>query len=244
MSYEFPATDDRIDGTFTTALEAPFTLLAWLYRTDHTTLSGKKGMVSIANARGTTPYAAMITADGADMFQYYHRLNGGTDFITEGSWGAIYDSVWVPVIITCAGNDTDRAIFRDGSTETNTGNATSIDLGTAMNYIVIGEAEGSGSHLSDGYLAEVAMWDKVLSTTEIDQLRTGPGEGPAPNTVAVANCVGYWPLDTDQSTHTNLGSKSGGTLTVQGTATYNEEHPTITAGGTNESILIPTGPLR
>jgi hypothetical protein len=51
--------------------------------------------------------------------------------------------------------------------------------------------------------------------------------GVPPNSIAPNDCIGYWPLDTDQANHADQSGNGGPTLAVQSDAPFSSDHPTI-----------------
>lgn len=165
---------------------------------------------------------------GTDSASFVMLTTGSTTTSTKTFTDGDYDDLWVPIICKFPAADS-RTIYVEnsagaGNTPTVTRNITALDsfrLGRLMN--LIGGFEGK--------LAEVAVWDKALSNAEIDQINPTSETGPAANTIASANCVGYWPLDTDTATHVDQSGTSNGSFTEVGTRVFDSDHPTITTAG-------------
>ena len=139
-----------------------------------------------------------------------------------------YDGIWVPVITKYTSAISQRAYIENTS---NPGNeqTTSRDL-TALDSFRLGEYMSLNIPF-EGKIAEVTLWDKSLSDAEINEINPTAQTGPAGNTIASANCVGYWPLDTDSDTQVDESGTANGSFVAAGTRTYDSDHPTITASG-------------
>ena len=108
-------------------------------------------------------------------------------------------------------------------------------MGSALDEIFVGQ-KPSGSDGTDNLLAELALWGIELST----QQKTDYLAGIAASGIAASDLAGYWPMDADNATQSNLGVDATGDLTVT-SATFDADHPTITSSS-DTSILVPTGP--
>ncbi len=137
-----------------------------------------------------------------------------------------FDSVWLACVCVFA-STTSRLIRyaeKDGTTQSSTADTTSIDIGTALDFLRLGLDVAGGSSWP-GLIAEAAVWDVALSLADFDTLKTGV----VPSIVEVSACRGYWPLDESNSTQSNEGQDTAGDLTVTN-ATFDADHPTIISG--------------
>ena len=233
MSYGSFSSTANLNGTFSTTYTVDLALVAWIKLTaaqwSDTAASGyiahlSNDFIDRFNAVSISHNLLAATADTVSVT----AANATDQDIGDLTFTAgAYDDKWVCVV----GNFTtiaDRDIYiEDSSTTVN--DTTSRDSG-AMDSLKIGNRVDNASLFFDGLIAEVAVFDRVLTTGEIDALQTGDNTGPAPNTVAPANCIGYWSLDSDQATHADQSGNSGPSLAEVGTVAYNADHPTITSG--------------
>jgi hypothetical protein len=235
MSYLFDASGQRIAGDFGSTTLKPFTIVAWVKRTnaqwldaDNVTFVDLNDDLVDLNSQhliGNNTAAQRIgcrareEADGS-----FHQSN-----CTFGD--TRYDDIWVTAIGVFR-SDANRQAYAEAATLV--GNLpTNSDPTNPMQYISIGnDAHGGGFNWAKGKVAEVAIFDKDLTVAEIEALQTGEGAGPAPNTVASANCIGYWPLLDNQSSHPDQSGNGGPTLTVEGSPTWEADHPDIGPIGT------------
>lgn len=227
MSYLFDATTERLTGTFASSHDGDFSIACWIKKQDWS--GGGEGIVEFSvDPTDNSPSDGIVMSSTADQIQAYSRDSAGSgQFATEGVVANSADGVWWLVVGTFAGNGSQRDIYETDSTQTGT-NATSVTRGTGYNDIQIGNRNtGTLGHSSGNtcLIAEVCLWDKILTAAEIDQLRLNAAVGLAPNLVAPSQVFGYYPLDTDGDL-TNYGSDTGGDLTATG-ATWSSDHPTI-----------------
>ena len=229
MSYDFAANSRYMQGPITTQRNSVgLSIVMWVNCT------------AAQWASTSQQYGAWIANDATSSNDNSLRLtktNGAADRVSatgrtssDGSASETFadttwDALWVPVIGTFT-NDSLRNVYIGSTTAIGTNTSTKA-VGSALDTIRIGSAANGFSNFG-GLIAEVAFYDKVLSDAEINSFRTGAETGPAPNTIATANCFAYYPLDTDSATQTNEGSDATGDLTVTN-AVYSADHPTITA---------------
>ena len=237
MSYLFDASTERLNGTFSTARTEPITIFVWIKKQDWS--GGSEGIIQLSqDSLDRSPSIGMQLSSTVDAFQGFARDTSDTgSFMTEGVTTDSANATWWPIWMTVT-SDTSRALYETDSTQVDT-DVTSIDIGTALDEIMIGNRNtGSNGHASGNvcYIAEVCIWDKVLSSSEMDQLcpgGAGSEAGPVPSTIASANVIGYWTLRNDGNGLTNQGSDTGGDLTATG-ATANSDHPNV--GGVIQRI--------
>jgi hypothetical protein len=136
---------------------------------------------------------------------------GGTGIAT--STGTYTANSWHHAAGTFA-SSTLREIFLNGTGgDTNT---TTVSFPTGLDGIRIGIVGGvAPGDAFDGDLAEVAVWNVVLTDAEIQAL----ANGASPNYIRRGALVGYWPVWSD-----SIGedfTASGNTLTNTGTTAAN-----------------------
>jgi hypothetical protein len=81
-----------------------------------------------------------------------------------------------------------------------------------------------------GLMAEVAIWNTALNSSQITSYLAGTGASQ----IQSANLIGYWPLSASNTTQSNDGVDTGGDLAVTG-AVFSSDHPTITLSGVTRS---------
>ena len=230
MSYGgFQQATDYIDGTFSTTYPTPLTFVAWINCQAADWLNAtQSNCVNMSDDSDSDNLIGMtrLGPSGGDRVGCHSEV-AGTSTANVAFTDTTYDDIWIPIIATWD-DDTDRDIYIEDSSITGT-NSQTRTLGNILDYVTIG-VSSSKINRWRGLIAEVAIFNKVLSGAEIDALRTGAQTGPAPNTVASGDCIGYWSLDTDQSTHADESGNSGPTLTVTdgGSIAFDADHPTIT----------------
>ena len=242
MSYDCSIGGDHLDNAadlLSPKIDVPFSLVAWIHRTAAEWADTTDGTLVFIGDDFVDQNSSTSLNHGGFADTVRSRIwdsGGGSDVINKSHADGTYDDLWV-VCIAVYASDTDRKLYIEDSTSPGT-DTTNRDLGGAvMDSIRIGDKHNTGSPCL-GLVAEVAIFDKALSAAEIDALQTGAETGPAPNTVASADCIGYWPLDTDQSTHADQSGNGGPTLTVQSAAPFDADHPTITAGAAQDQSAV------
>lgn len=239
MSYDSFSNTAFLDGVFSGTFGKPMTLVCWVKR-DGTGWSSTTQRLFFSLGQDdidsfhTIVMTVGIAADRILATSWDATSSGGAqyDFTTDA-----YDDTWVCVIGSfVATGDTDVYIenFDNFSHSTN-----SKDVGTTLDTVVIGMKIDSGNSF-DGLIAECAIFDRELTESEINALQTGPEAGPPPNSVASADCVAYWSLDSDQTTHADESGNGGPSISENGTVAFNADHPTISAGGPVEITDVNT----
>lgn len=151
---------------------------------------------------------------------------GGGEFTADD-----YDDKWVPIVATI-NSATVRNAYIESTPTLGTGGNDKTLLAN-LSELRVGRFTSTGFGLFDGLIAHVAVFDKALSDTEIQALTNGTDAtgftGPPPNTVAPSNCIGYWPLTTDQTSHPDQSGNGGPALVEDATNTprFESDNPTI-----------------
>jgi hypothetical protein len=151
----------------------------------------------------------------------------GEDVLTHTS--PDFDDTWILIGCVYDGN-ADREVFVNG-TMSGSPQTSTWDINPIGGAIAVGNATYSNFLDGECLVAEVGMWDVALSDAEVASLHTTDETGVAMSSVRGSDCVGYWPLKIDQSTHSNEGVDAGGTLTVQSAMPHSSDHPTIASAG-------------
>jgi hypothetical protein len=257
VSYDTTAAGEFLDniGSEITAIDFPFSIVAWIKQTqaqwDQTTAGDIvcfgddtvdiDDSVRLQRANLALALRA-VTIDNAAASEQATYTKADNTY--EGEWVVVVGTFTLGV---AAGTNSDRTVYLEDSTNSATDPTDSTCDATVFDSVKIGARLHNDGAKFNGLVSHVAIFNKVLSGPEIDALQTSTGAsagGPTPKSVASGNCICYWPLTTDQGTHTNEGSDAAGDLTVRGGMAYVNDNPVITAGGSNETIIVPTGPWR
>lgn len=220
MSYLFDGSNDKLTGTFTGSYQDPITLALWVKVTAHPAAIDALVFLG-ANAASTIDSYALRTESTDDLWACRSEDVAGVGNVATVS--ALADGAWTPIIgrVTTDGL---RDIFVGSSTTTGTSGATRT-VANALKYISVGENLAGGADFA-GRIAEVSIWNKALTTGEIDRYC----RGEPPSGIAAANLVGYWALSADNATQANEGTDAGGDLTVTG-AVHDADHPSLSSPG-------------
>ena len=247
MSYGSFGSGAFLNATFASTHGLPFTIVAWVKRTPAQWADTTTDNIAVIGEDFVDQFLSVgiqAGAGAADRVQCISRDAAASGAATEAFADTTYDDKWVPVIGVVTGI-ADRDVYIEVSA--NVGHdVTSRDPGSSLDSFIV------GSRLDDtqffaGLIAEVACFDTTaLSTAAIDNLVDGSDAGgftgPAPNTVAPGDCIGYWSLDSDQASHADESGNGGPSLAENGSVAFNADHPTITSAGINTIIIVPTGP--
>jgi hypothetical protein len=176
------------------------TACCWAYATSFP--HAYNPVIKRQDAGGTHYYAWQPRSDG--KLAFYYTDNGGA--------GKQYD----PGVITLSANTWYHLLFTISTKGTGYING-AVDqvttTGAGIAAITANTQLGADFPSTTGWagrLADAAIWNTVLSSTEITAL----ANGARPNTIRSGNLVGWWPLDGLQSPEPDLsGNANNGTLT-------------------------------
>lgn len=225
MSYLFNAANERMTGTLTSTYAATCTLALYLKTANHPAAASCIMQLGASSSAVADSLALRTTA-------------------TDNQWGARYtdpaasadtasrtqnvDTTWAPLVATFP-SASSRIIRVADYANSGSASAARTASDDVMKYLRIGETLAAAEDLGAAgtfYIAEVAIWNAILSQTDIESYMAGT----AASSIAAANLIGYWPLNASNATQSNLGVDAGGDLSVTG-ATYDADHPTITTSG-------------
>ncbi len=178
------ATTDRIQTSITTH-GTYRTYAIWTYAR---AASQNASMFDKSNA-GVQFERLQESADGTSTYQYKRTWSGAI-----GQWGATWPAtgVWVHVALTYDATSSSNvpAMYFNGQPQSvSTQVPASGTLSANTDFYWIGN-RGNGDRVWDGMLAEAAIWDRILSPSEIELL--AGGWSPA---IFCAGLVEYVPLD-------------------------------------------------
>ena len=229
MSYKAFSATKFLDATIT-AIGHPLTVSIWVKKSAIEWAASSDDMVGMLSIDFIDDDDAIELYTRADTIRASWRGTGAQTHSTHIFTDGDYDDVWVPVIVKYTSAISKIVYIEDTSNAGNL-NTTSRDI-TAIDSFRLGEYMSLNIPF-EGKLGEITLWDKALSDAEINEINPTAGTGPAGNTIASANCVGYWPLDVSQSTHVDESGTSNGSFVLTGAPTFDSDHPIITgvAGG-------------
>lgn len=225
MSYLFNnAATTYLRGILTTPIsivDAPITIAAW-FKTS--TVDTENAIVALSADTASTSNSLMLyqntgTQLSARPTSTTAGVNAGPSDLDAGFIGA----GWFPAIAEFR-TTTNRRIYWGPTAKEGTPSINPNDGGTGVDVVSIGIGPTNGMKF-DGYVAEVAIWNIVLTSEQ----RAAFCRGVNPSTIASSHLVGYWPLNSSSYTQSNLGLGTGGDLLVSGTAAYSEDHPPVSS---------------
>ena len=233
MSYgTFSNSNHLVSGTFSSTFDWPITIVAWIKRTGAEWAGGIQAyVVQFADDTGvdTDNGAAIHTPATDNIRARAFRDSSGSAAADHAFTTDAYDDLWVPLIGKFTG-DASRQVYIKDSADTGSENTGDGTLTNLMDSLCVGVDASLGANAFNGLIAEVAIFSKALTDAEIDKLWTSANTGPRPNTVASSDCIAYWSLDTDQTTHVDESGNSGPSLTEASAVAFDSDHPTITGG--------------
>lgn len=158
-SAEFDGSSDYIQ------LDTPFsytnhTIAAWVY------VNATSGHKSIFETRDANNDGIFLYSTSAEVIQY--ELNG-SDVVTSSS----YNDEWIYVTATYDG--TTQRLYIDGSQAASA--TTSQTVSVTTNAVIGARPFSTKANFFDGNLANVAIWNRALSSDEINSVMWKSYEG-------------------------------------------------------------------
>ncbi|MDC0157321.1 LamG domain-containing protein [Verrucomicrobia bacterium] len=228
MSAEFDGSNDELLlGTSAIALDTNFTMSAWIKSDYH---GGYRVIMGWGGDSFSYPADAFkvrqLQIFGGISFELWgSRITGSTTILTN---------TWYHVAATLSGNDV--LLYLNGSQD-GSGTLSRASFSTSTTYIAGMPPAYSGSFANfDGLLDEVAVFDSVLSASQITSIYNSG----VPGDLSSLNPVGWWRMgdgtgDTDSGGGAPANTDVIGTVVDQGSGGNN-------ATGTNGPTYSTTVP--
>lgn len=185
MSRQFEGTTDKMqwDGSAQLVKQSTkYTVCAWAFP-DSTSAAGH----TVVENGGVGGYASILRRNGSD-WEVVHKANAG-DIIAKDTSG-VTAGVWSHMLGTWDGTGT-TTIYKNGISK-GTASPTDMVANRAGVRVSIGYAFDGGGERWNGRIADVAVWQEVLTLPEIRQLAYGIKR---PNEIRPQALVGYYPFD-------------------------------------------------
>jgi len=230
---------DKIDDivTLTNGIDiTQWTISVWIYP-----VSTGEGTAGRIYHGGTTsnPKFSIFTNNALDFFCIF----SGDDGEWTTNVNALTLNIWQHAAMTWAGtNATDPIFYVSGSVV----NSTETLIPTLVRESLVGGGfignRGTTAATWEGQIAEIAIWNVILTPTEIAQLANSKIKG-MPLQIRPANLKGYWPMD-DQPAGTSADGDTVRDLSGNGNnGTGNDGANNTGLAWTAESILSYPAPI-
>jgi len=209
MSVVLNGSSQYLDTHTVPVTAVPFTISIW-FKSDSNTASQ-----ALACLEQGTSYFHLLQAAGAIAGDPVRAMIYATTWSVATTTTGYTASTWTHALGIFTSTTSRTAYIDGGDSNENTDNKTAIN----MAYFMVGAYKQSApTGYFDGLLAEVAVWNKALSSDNAVSLAGGAN----PLLTEYANLIAYWPLLNDA-----LDDKGTNNLTLVGTPTYDADHPTI-----------------
>jgi len=201
----FDGTNDYLlMGTSAISLDTDFTISAWFKPTSNA-LANYNFMCGWGNAASGQARVMQILHSKLSFEIFYSRVSGSTTLSAD---------TWYHGAITFSGNDVE--IFLNGSSD-GTGTLSRATMASSLTF-----AGGTSTMKTVGFLPfsglidEFAVFDSVLTPTEISTLRGGASAGTlgVPASISALNPVGYWSMGDDSNDSPSTDPASNKIVTI------------------------------
>jgi hypothetical protein len=187
MSYSLNGSNQYIIASTTPVTAAPFTVSGWIYPTS--TAVGH-GMIGITTASGAASFRSQLVGTSAIARIGSFVQSTGSNANSTTTWGA---NSWHHIIGVFASSTSRTVYLNNGGSATNT--VSSAPSG--VDRIVIGALINASAffNYTNGYIADIAIWNTALNTAEI----AGLSKSISPSLIRPQNLVFYAPFIRDLS---------------------------------------------
>ncbi|WP_414837473.1 LamG domain-containing protein [Candidatus Nanosalina sp. VS9-1] len=228
----FDGNDDYVDTgeKFSVGSMDQLTMSAWIYD---------------RGGGSSDEFNILANYDGSDgtLFRYDYSSGvqlwfGGSQHNLESGWP---QGQWIHVCVTYDGS---KIRYYRGGNLISTVNAT--ESTSSSNTTKIGN-RGDGQYFTDGYIDDVRIYDRVLSTAEVEALyqRTST-QNITDQDRLTSGLVGHWPLNEDGSGKAyDLSGRGNDSTSVTGTTTAAGlgGAKARSFDGSDDQIQIPDSPV-
>ncbi len=215
-------------AAFSSSFTYPFTIVNWIKKNASQWDASGSDYVFSFGADFTADDDYIRVATVRDQVLFTARASSASSNASVSFANGTYDDIWVPVVfVVTAIND------RDGYVEdsSQTGASTSSKTLAALDSFRVGRLMTSIGGF-EGLIGDQAIFDKALSTAEINTIVTTAGSGPELASIAPSNCLAWWSTVLDTASYADLGANSGPTLVKDGTSpTYSADHHGVESVG-------------
>jgi hypothetical protein len=216
MARDFNGTTDRIDWANIDNLKGDaLTISYWVYLD---AVAHNSYVICQHDASNTVLGIVAGVPSTTALTFIRHRTDGG-DFVWQAGSLSNLTGAWHHVLITSNGAllEGSVVIYLDGTSKTLTLTGSGTESEHTGSWALGGRIYDDNRNF-DGKIGEVAVWGRVLSSTEIAQLAAGYYPG-----YVSTDLLFYWSGDNN-----SLEATPGGTGTADGTSDYTTSYPAIT----------------
>lgn len=245
-SVKFDGTDDYIDcgSSFPNIGTTPCTIAVWVKISDNNLI---QSLISPRSSSDGWSFDINTGVSGFTNCTFYNKSDGGTircNFDT-------YDE-WVNIVLVRGGSG-NNAIYVNGVSQTLTADTEVLSNPSPSTNLLIGATEATGSvdRFMNGNIAQIAVWDSILTSSEVLSLYN---EGElmdwrinSGNYTSSADLIGYWPFVAgtgttakDYSSNSNNGTLTNGptwNYAIPSTAILEPKY-SVSFDGTNDYITV------
>lgn len=213
----------KYTGSLGATTGTPLTISCWVYRTNLS--ANNRCAVMYGDGGGSDNHHVGVRSNttGQAVASSRNATTNANSTTTE----AALESAWhhYAGVFT---SDSSRTGYLDGAAAS--ANTTSLTSVNAFDEFIVGN-NLAGTLQMIGYIGHVAVWKSALTAGQITSLAGGAN----PQAIDAANLIAYYPLTNSG----NVGEDiiGGYNLTLNGSAAYNSENPTVDAYSAAKRIV-------
>lgn len=209
-------------GSLGTLTGHPLTISCWLYRTS---LTGNRTAVMYGDGGGSDNHSVSISS--SSLGEAYATARNASTGVQAATASTALESAWHHYAGVWA-NTSSRISYLDGSASSE--NTTALGTLNSFDALIIGQNH-AGTLNWVGHVGHLAIWKSVLTAGQITSLAGGAN----PQTIDASNLVAYYPFTNAADVGEDI--IGGYDLTLNGTAAYNSENPTVNAYSAAKRIV-------
>jgi len=229
MSISFNGTTSKLSGAMQIATGYPVSIFCWIKPTS----AGTGGMAVGTGKSGGAQENAVYHDGAATKIKAFTNDGGSTNAASTTNAQTTWQPALAVFVSTGSGG---RTIYYAGGAAVNDPTPAN-GFSVAHDIFRVGVRAISDTLFFTGDIAEVAVWNSVLTQSDFNSLAAGA----VPNTVATGSLVEYWSLTTQGATQTGQnGRVLTATSTSQG-ATHPITGPATVFGNVTADDAVAAG---
>ena len=237
-SVDFDGTDEYLATTYQYGSATQFTYSFWIKTTD----TGNSHWVGNSFTGGYDSRCHFGTKGGL----YYFLLGNSSNYyqVQQGSASAVTDGNWHHMVFQWDGTNTNGVkLYVDGNTTPVFTYTSTVASNASAAPLMWGIGWGSSFYAYDGLMDEAALFESILSTSQITNIYRGEDDGGSGGTNGVPgdldtfNPVGWWRMGDSDSGVSN-GSSTPTIVSNVGNSSAIKDHYSLSYDGSDDNAKV------